>query len=105
MGRKSVLSLHNKLMLYKQILKSVWTNGTQLWGCTKQSNTDIIQQFQNRVLRNIIDAPWYIRNADHQRDRQMEMVTREIGKVAKKHEERLHHHITVGGFSCLTTVN
>ena len=75
MGRKSVLSLHNKLMLYKQILKSVWTNGTQLWGCTKQSNTDIIQQFQNRVLRNIIDAPWYIRNADHQRDRQMEMVT------------------------------
>ena len=25
----------------------------------------------------------------------MGMVTREIGKFAKKHEERLHHHVNV----------
>jgi len=42
-GRRSVLSIHNKLVLYKQILMPVWTYGIQLWGCTKQSNTDIIQ--------------------------------------------------------------
>jgi len=48
-GRDSSLSLHNRLLLYKQILKSVWTYAIQLWGCTKQSNTctDIIQRFQN----------------------------------------------------------
>jgi len=51
------LSIHNKLILYKQILKPVWTYGIQLWGCTKQSNTDIIQRFQNKVLRNIVNAP------------------------------------------------
>jgi len=61
----------------------------QLWGCTKQSNIDIIQRFQNKVLRSIVDAPWYIRNANLHRDLQMEMVTNEIGKFAKKHEERL----------------
>ena len=58
MGRRSALSVHNKLMLYKQILNPVWTCGIQLWGCTKQSNTDIIQRFQNKVLRNIVDETW-----------------------------------------------
>jgi hypothetical protein len=95
MGRGSALSIHNKLMLYKQVLKPVWTDGIQLWGCTKQSNTDIIQRFQNKVLRNIIDATWYIRNGDLDMDLQMEMVTNEIGRFAKKHEERLLHHVNV----------
>jgi hypothetical protein len=30
MGRRSALSIQNKLMLYKQILKPVWTYGIQL---------------------------------------------------------------------------
>jgi hypothetical protein len=44
-GRNSSLSLHNKLLLYKQILKPLWTYGIQLWCCTNQStsNRDIIQ--------------------------------------------------------------
>jgi hypothetical protein len=46
-GRNSSLTLHNKLLIYKykQILKPVWTYGIQLWGCTKPSNTEIIQGF------------------------------------------------------------
>ena len=95
MGRRSALSIQNKLMLYKQILKPVWTYGIQLWGCTKQGNTDITEWFQNKVLRNIADAPWYIKNADLQRDLQMEMVTNETEKLAKKQEERLLHHVNV----------
>ena len=76
-------------MLYKQILNPVWTYGLQLWGCTKQSNIDIIQRFQNKVLRNTVDAPWYIRNAILHRDRQMEMVTSEIGKYGKEREKNI----------------
>ena len=56
MGRYAALSVYNKLMLYQQ----VWAYGIQLWGCTSQSNRNIIQRFQNRVLRGIVDAPWYI---------------------------------------------
>ena len=82
-------------MLCKQILKPVWNYGIQHWGCTKQSNNDIIQRFQNKVFRNIFDAPWYIRNADLHRDLQMEMVTNEIDRFAKEHEERLLHHVNV----------
>jgi hypothetical protein len=87
MGIRSALSIHNKLMLYAQILNPVWTDGIQLCGCTKQSNNDIIQRFQNKVLRNIVDAPWYIRNADPHREIQMETVTSENEKFAKKHRE------------------
>jgi len=67
----------------------------------KQINTDIIQRLQNKVLRNIVDAPWYIRNADIQRDLQKEMVKNEIGKFSKKHEERLLHHINVEAIQLL----
>jgi hypothetical protein len=88
-------------MLYKQILKPVWTYSIQLWGCTKQSNTDIIQRFQNNVLKNIVDAPWYIRNVDFLRDLQMEMVTNETGKFAEKHEEMLLHHVNVEAIQLL----
>ena len=48
-----------------------------------------------REVRNIFDAPWFIRNADLRRDLQMEMVANEMGKFAKKYEERLLHHVNV----------
>ena len=70
-GRNSSLSLHNKLLLYKQILKPILTYGIQLWGGTTQSNTDIVQRFQNKVLRNTVKAPRYVRNNDLHRDLQV----------------------------------
>jgi hypothetical protein len=82
-------------------LKRVWTHGIRIWGCTKQSNTDIIQQFQNKVFRNIVDAFSYIRKADLHRDIRVEMVTDEIDKFAKKHEERLLHHVNVEAIQLL----
>ena len=105
MGRRSALSIHNKLMMYKQILKPVWTYGIQLWGCTKQSKINTLQRFQNEVLRNIVDAPWYIRNADLHTDLQMEMVTNEVGKYATKHRERLYHHVNVEAIQLLDSSN
>jgi hypothetical protein len=82
-------------------LKPVWTYGIQLWGCTKPSNIAIIQRFQNKVLRAIVNAPWYVRNADLHRDLKMEMVTAENKRFARKHEERLHHHDNVEAIQLL----
>jgi len=61
------------------------------WGCTKQSNIDIIQGFQNKVLRHMVIAPWYIRNNDLHRDLQVDVVSSKIQRFAQKHEGRLHH--------------
>ena len=100
-GRSTVLSIYNKLMLYKQILKPVWTYGIQRWRCVKQSNIDIIQRFQNKVLRNIVDAPWYFRNVELHRYLQMELVMNEIGKFARKNEERFLHHVNIEAIQLL----
>jgi len=57
---KSQLSIENKLLFYKAILKPIWTYGVQLWGTASNSNTEILQRFQNRYLRIIVSALWYI---------------------------------------------
>lgn len=88
-GRQSKLSIHNKLMLYKQIMKPVWIYGIQLWGCSKASNINKIQIFQNKVLRNIVDARWYMRNTDIRKDTSITTVEEEITKAARNHELRL----------------
>ena len=92
LGRKSKLSVNNKLLIYKQILKPVWTYGIQLWGCTAKTNMEIIQRFQNVVLREIIDAPWYCRNKDIHRDLGIDYVEDTISKFAASHQQRLAKH-------------
>ncbi|GBP43992.1 Probable RNA-directed DNA polymerase from transposon X-element [Eumeta japonica] len=57
MGRQSQLSLSSKLILYKAILKPVWTYGIQLWGTASHSNVEIVQRFQNKMLRMVTNAP------------------------------------------------
>jgi hypothetical protein len=37
MGRRSALSTDNRLVLYKQIVKPVWTYGIQLWGARNRA--------------------------------------------------------------------
>jgi len=49
----------------------------------------------------MVDASWYIRNADLLTDLQMELVKNEIGMFAKKHEERLLHHVNVEAMQLL----
>jgi hypothetical protein len=43
LGRKSKLSTTNKLLLYKTILKPIWTYGIQLWGTASTSNIEILE--------------------------------------------------------------
>ena len=101
MGRYSALSVYNMLMLYQQVLKPVWTYSIQLWGCTSQSNRNIIQRFQNRVLRGIVAAPWYIRNNNVHKDLDVETVDSVIKKYAQSHEQRIQRHINVEALQLL----
>jgi hypothetical protein len=68
LGRQSKLSTTNKLLLYTTILKPIWTYGIQLWGTASTSNIDILERFQSKVLRMIVDAPWYVPNNLIRRD-------------------------------------
>jgi hypothetical protein len=82
LGRKSKLSLENKILVYKRILKLIWTYGIQLWGCTKQSNKKVLQRFQSNVLRPVTSVPWYVSNLTLHRRLQIPFVTEEIKKYS-----------------------
>lgn len=90
MGRKSRLSLENKLLIYKSILKPIWTYGIQLWGSL--SNIQMFERFQSKVLRMIVDAPWYVPNSLIQRDLNINSVQDEITNFSKNYFSRLSVH-------------
>lgn len=67
----------------------MWTNSVQLWGCASKSNIQFIQRFENRVLTEMVDAPWYLRNNNVYRDLEMDTVSQTVSKFAKSHDQRL----------------
>jgi hypothetical protein len=74
-GKCSQLSLENKVLLYKAILKPIWTYSIELWGCAKPSKTKILQTFQSKTLRDITGAPWYVSNKTIHEDLNIPLIT------------------------------
>jgi hypothetical protein len=95
LGCKSELSIDNKLILYKQVIRPVWSYGIQLWGCASESNIQVIQRYQNKVLKCIVNAPWYVRNSDLHRDLGIETVADIIAKFANSHAKRLQNRTNI----------
>jgi hypothetical protein len=91
-GHKSQLSLTNKLLLYKCVLKPVWTYGIQLWGCAKPSDTQIIQRLQSKILRSITGTPWYVSNFTLQNYLHIPFVAMEIIRLSHLYQHQLASH-------------
>ena len=92
LGPKSELSLENKIKIYGAILKPVWTYGIQLWGTTSNSNVEILQRYQSKTLRQIVNAPWYITNHHIHDDLQIPIIKNEINRFSSRYLERLSNH-------------
>lgn len=101
LGSKSELSLENKLLLYKSILKPIWTYGVQLWGTASNSNIEILQRFQSKTLRMIVNAPWYITNKAIHRDLGVPFIREEINDFSSRYLQRLSDHINPLAISLL----
>jgi len=92
LGRHSPLSLLNKTLIYKVILKPVLTYGIELWGCASSSNIEIIQRYQSKMLRLITQAPWYVTNQILHRDLRVAPVREIFKEKAKVHRKTLSSH-------------
>jgi hypothetical protein len=57
LGKKSLLSIENKLLIYKAVIKPIWSYGIELWGCASKSKIVIKQRSQSKILRAIANAP------------------------------------------------
>jgi len=106
LGRRSKLSLANKLLLYKCVIKPVWTYGIQLWGCAKPSHTQIIQRLQSKILRSITNAPWYVSNFTLHNDLHIPFVTTEINRLSHLYHQRLegHHNALIAAMTTPPTI-
>jgi hypothetical protein len=76
--RKSKLSASNKLLAYKTILTPIWPYGIKLWSKASTSNIGILERFQSKALRMIMDAPWYVPNTVIRKDLQTPTIKEEI---------------------------
>ena len=92
LGKSSNMSTENKLLVYKAILKPIWTYGIQLWGSASKSNIEIIQRFQSKVLRQLVSAPRIVTNSTIHKDLNMPTVLEEISTYANKYSSRLNTH-------------
>jgi hypothetical protein len=92
MGRQSELTIENKLLVYKTILKPIWTYGAPLWGSASTPNIEILQRLQNKILCTIINAPWYVTNKQLHTDLGISPVREEITNISHKYEDKLTAH-------------
>jgi hypothetical protein len=65
------------------ILKPIWTYGVQLWGSASNSNLEILESFQSKVLHIITDALWYVPNAVMKHNWQVLMVGQKRAKLQR----------------------
>ena len=91
--KSSKLPLNNKILIYKDILKPIWTYGIQIWGLAADSNIAIFERFQTKTLRLIANAPWYITNREIYKDIQVPTVQEEIKRFSTSYIERLINHL------------
>ena len=91
-GRKSNLSIENKLLVYKAVIKPIWTYRIELWGCASNSNTAIMQRAQSKILRTITNAPWYVTNHTLHTDLKIPYVSDVINERINKHLSKLESH-------------
>ena len=84
--------MENELLVYKAIIKPIWTYGVQLWGTASNSNIDILERLQSEVLRIITDAPWYVPNTIIRHDLQVLPVRQEVRNHSITYRHRLENH-------------
>jgi len=92
MGKKSRLSIENKLLIHKAIIKPIWSYGIEMWGCVSKSNIVVMQRPQSKILRAIANSPWYVTNHILHTDSNIPYVSDVIHERINKHHIILEAH-------------
>jgi hypothetical protein len=93
LNRKSKLSITNKIILYKVILKPISSYGLQIWGSAKPSTINLIQTFQSKTLRTIADAPWFESNLTLRNNLKIPFVKNEILIMVERYKDHSANHV------------
>ncbi|GBM61594.1 putative RNA-directed DNA polymerase from transposon X-element [Araneus ventricosus] len=84
MGKNSKLSLRNKLLLYKTLMRPIMSYASPVWGAAAKTPINKLEIAQNKIARQITQAPWYVRNKQIQKELKLTSVLDFFRKLASK---------------------
>ncbi|GFX75394.1 RNA-directed DNA polymerase from mobile element jockey [Trichonephila clavipes] len=70
------------MLIYTLILKPLLTYASPIWAHAARTNINRIESSQNAILRQILDAHWYMRNADIRTSCKIRTIRQSIRKIA-----------------------
>ena len=91
-GSQNSTGLLDQALLIHSSAKIFPTIRHQLWGTAPNSNLEILERFQSKVLRIITDAPWFIPNTVIKHDLQVPTIKQEARKYSVNYRKRLDVH-------------
>lgn len=74
LNKNSRINMKTSIIIYKTIIMPMITYGCPVWMSTSKTHMKKLQTFQNKILRIICKAPWFIRNANIHRDLNVEPI-------------------------------
>lgn len=84
LNRRSKLSAENKLIIYKSIIRPTMTYAATVWGYAANCHMKKLQTIQNKTLRLVFDAPWFVRNTQLHQDAQLPTIREFLQDSATK---------------------
>ncbi|GFX65123.1 putative RNA-directed DNA polymerase from transposon X-element [Trichonephila clavipes] len=72
--------------------RSLITYGSPVWGAAAATHMKKIQVMQNKILRVMTNAPWYVRNDVIHNDLQMEPISNYIAKLSRNVFKSIESH-------------
>jgi len=90
--KKSHISIENKLLINRAVIKPIWSYGTELWGCAIKSNIVIKLRSQSKILRAITNAPRYVTNHTLHTNFNIPYISDVIHEIINKHHNNMEVH-------------
>ncbi|GBN28313.1 hypothetical protein AVEN_270339-1 [Araneus ventricosus] len=84
MGKNSKLSLRNKLLLYKTLMRPIMSYASPIWGAAAKSHINKLEAAQNKIASQITQVPWYVRNKQIQKELKLTPLLDHFRKLATK---------------------
>lgn len=89
---RSKLSLENKIIIYKMIIRPMWSYGLEIWGSAKKTDIERFQTLQSIILRKITNGPFYVSNKTLHNDLKIPYVEDYIATRYNKFHAKLSSH-------------
>ncbi|GFX17271.1 RNA-directed DNA polymerase from mobile element jockey [Trichonephila clavipes] len=88
-SRRSKLAIRHKVLLYKSIIRPVMSYGSQIWGSAGMCHLKKLHTLTNSFLRQIVNAPWFVRNEVIYRDLKIKPFLPHIKDLSERFFDKL----------------